>query len=344
MAQDRKRLLIVDDTEIDRIVLRSILQVDFEIDDVDNGNAAFDYITTKGDQLNAILLDISMPNIDGFDVLRFMRDKGITNIPVFLVTAEPTMDNVQKAIEHKIAGFIGKPFNKEDVPRRLRSRLGVVPTYDLKNEETKATAAFIADLDAVYQQYLSNFGKTNERCKTMYDIMKILLTNYEKKPWDIKVTRKSIDLISRAAYFCDIGEMLVPDKRLQNLEGMSRSQELFQSHTILGNSLIRLNRAKSCEYFVEVCSDMCLHHHERFDGQGFPHGLADKSFSLLNQMCRLTDEFVTQHSKYTGNGAKPVKFVIRQLVNNTGMVDPKLCALLEDCEQQLVDYFMKKGT
>lgn len=345
MAQDRKRLLIVDDTEIDRIVLRSILQVDFEIDDVDNGNAAFDYITTKGDQLNAILLDISMPNIDGFDVLRFMRDKGITNIPVFLVTAEPTMDNVQKAIEHKIAGFIGKPFNKEDVPRRLRSRLGVVPTYDLKNEETKATAAFIADLDALYQQYLSNFGRDNERCKTMRDVMKILLTNYEKKPWDIKVTRKSIDLISQAAYFCDIGEMLVPDKRLQNLEGMGRSQELFQSHTELGNNLIRLNRAKSCEYFVEICSDMCLHHHERFDGQGFPHGLAEKSFSLLNQMCRLTDEFVAQHSKFYGNGAKPVKFVIRQLVNNyVGMVDPKLYALLEDCEQQLVDYFMKKGT
>lgn len=345
MAQDRKRLLIVDDTEIDRIVLRSILQVDFEIDDVDNGNAAFDYITTKGDQLDAILLDISMPNIDGFDVLRFMRDKGITNIPVFLVTAEPTRDNVEKAIEHKIAGFIGKPFNKEDVPRRLRSRLGVVPTYDLKNEETKATAAFIADLDAIYQQYLANFGKNNERCKTMYDIMKILLTNYEKKPWDIKITRKSIDLISRAAYFCDIGEMLVPDKRLQNIEGMNRSQELFQSHTILGNNLIRLNRAKSCEYFVEVCSDMCLHHHERFDGQGFPHGLQEKSFSLLNQMCRLTDEFVSQHSKFYGNGAKPVKFVIRQLVNNyVGMVDPKLYALLEDCEQQIVDYFMKKGT
>ena len=345
MAEDRKRLLIVDDTEIDRIILRSILQVDFEVDDVDNGNAAFEYITTKADKLDAILLDISMPNIDGFDVLRFMRDKGVVDVPVFLVTAEPTMDNVQRAIEYKIAGFIGKPFNKEDVPRRLRSRLGVVPTYDLKNEETKATAAFIADLDNVYTQFLTNFGRNAEQYKTLRDVMRILLTNYERKPWDIKVNPKSIDLICQAAYFCDIGEILIPDKRLQNLDGLNRGVDMWQSHPTLGSYLIRLNRAKSCEYFVELCSDMCLHHHERIDGQGFPHGLEGKNYSLFNQMCRLSDEFVHQHSKFYGNGAKPVKFVIRRLVNDyVGMVDPKLYALLEDCEQQIIDYFMKKGT
>ncbi len=345
MAQERKRLLIVDDTEIDRIILKSILNVDFDIEEADNGNSAFEYITTKGDQLDAILLDIAMPHINGFDVLRFMKDKEITQIPVFLMTAEPTLDNVQKAIAHKIAGFIGKPFDREDVPRRLRSRLGVVPTYDLKNEERKATAAYIADLEVLYQKYLSNFGKDDARYQTMKDIMQILLHGYERKQWDIKVNPKSIDLISQAAYFCDIGEMLIPDKRLQNIEGSGRSQELQQSHTMLGDSLLRLNKAKNCEYFVEICSGMCLHHHERFDGQGYPHGLKGKANSLFNQMCRLVDEFVQQRSKFYGNGAKPVKFVIRRLINDyEGMVDPRLYSLLEDCEQQIVDYIVKKDT
>ena len=345
MAQERKRLLIVDDTEIDRLILKSILNADFDVDEADNGNSAFEYITTKGEQLDAILLDISMPHIDGFDVLRFMKDKGVTQIPVFLVTAEPTMDNVQRAIEYKIAGFIGKPFDREDVPRRLRSRLGVVPTYDLKNEERKATAAYIADLEVLYRKYLNNFGRDDTRYRTMSDLMLILLNNYERKQWDIKVNPKSVDLISQAAYFCDIGEMLIPDKRLQNMEGAGRSQEMQQSHTMLGDSLLRLNRAKSCEYFVEICSGMCLHHHERIDGQGYPHGLEGKNNSLFNQMCRLVDEFVQQHSKFYGNGAKPVKFVIRRLINDyEGMVDPRLYSLLEDCEQQIVDYFMKKDT
>ena len=343
MAQERKQLLIVDDTEIDRIILKSILSADFEVAEADNGNAAFECIMTLADELDAILLDIAMPHIDGFDVLRFMKDKGVTNIPVFLVTAEPTRDNVERAIEYNIAGFIGKPFDREDVPRRLRSRLGVVPTYDLKNEETKATAAYVADLEVFYRQYLTNFGRDDSRCRTLSDIMRILLSNYERKQWDIRLNPKSIDLIAQAAYFCDIGEMLIPDRRLQNMEGTGRNQDLQQSHTLLGNRLIRLNRAKSCEYFVEVCSSMCLHHHERFDGQGYPHGLAGKSNSLLNQMCRLADEFVQQRAKFYGNGAKPVKFVIRRLINDyEGMVDPRLTSLLEDCEPQIVDYFLRK--
>ena len=345
MAQERKRLLIVDDTEIDRIILKSILSVDFEIDEADNGNTALEYLITKGDGLSAILLDISMPNIDGFDVLEFMRSKGITDIPVFLVTAEPTMDNVQRAIEHKIAGFIGKPFDREDLPRRLRSRLGVVPTYALKNEERKATSAYIAELELLFQNYLSNFGRDDSRYRTMSDLMRILLNNYERKPWDIRLSAGSTDLICKAAYFCDIGEMFIPDKRLQNMEGLTRSTEMQQAHTRLGNSLIRLNRAKSCEYFVELCSDMCLHHHERFDGQGYPHGLEGKSFSLFNQMCRLVDEFVQERTKFYGNGTKPIKFVVKRLISDyPGMVDPRLNSLLEDCEPQILDYFMKKDT
>ena len=167
MAQERKRLLIVDDTEIDRILLRSCLNVEFEVVEADSGNAAFEYLTTKGDQLDAVLLDISMPHIDCFDVLKFMADKGINSIPVFLITAEPTRDNVEKAIQYKIAGFISKPINREDVMRRLRSRLGVVPDYALRNEELKATLAYISDLKVLYQTYLSNFGRSDESCQNV---------------------------------------------------------------------------------------------------------------------------------------------------------------------------------
>ena len=345
MAQERKRLLVVDDTEIDRIILRRILSEDFEIDEADNGNTAFEYLITKGDTLNAILLDISMPNINGFDVLEFMKTKGLTHIPVFLVTAEPTRDNVERAIEHKIAGFIGKPFDREDLPRRLRSRLGVVPTYALNNEERKATSAYIADLEMLYQNYLANFGRDDARYRTMSDLMRILLNNYERKPWDIRLSAGVTDLICKAAYFCDIGEMFIPDKRLQNMEGLTKSPEMQQGHTRLGSGLIRLNRAKSCEYFVEICADMCLHHHERFDGLGYPHGLEGKNLSLFNQMCRLVDEFMQQRAKFYGNGTKPIKFVVKRLMEDCpGMVDPRLYSLLEDCEPQILDYFMKKDT
>jgi len=342
MALERKELLIVDDTEIDRIILKSILGQDFNIVEANNGNMAFDCITTRSDQLDGILLDLAMPNIDGFDVLRFIADKQLTDIPVFLVTAEPTRENVERALKYNIADFIGKPFDREDVLRRLRSRLGVIPEYGLKNEDLKITWAYIADLEALYKKYLSNFGKDDAHYQIMVDLMRILLINYNKTTRELKMNNDAVELVSKAAYFCDIGEMLIPDKRLQLMSGGASFQDLQQTHPLLGSNLIRLNRSKSCEYFVEICASMCLHHHERWDGKGYPDGIRGKNNSVFNQLCRLVDEFEQMRSKFFGDKARPVKFVVKRLTSENGeMVDSKLYALLEDCEPQIIDYFMK---
>ena len=343
MAQERKRLLIVDDTEIDRIILKSILARDFDILEASSGNMAFEYITTRGDQLDAILLDIAMPHIDGFDVLRFIADKQMTHIPVFLVTAEPTRDNVERAVQYNIAEFIGKPFDREDVIRRLRSRLGVVPEYNLKNEDLKATWAYISDLEAVYKTYLANLGRDDTHYRIMSDLMRILLVNYNKTTRELRMNSDALELVSKAAYFCDIGEMVIPDKRLQIMAaGQTKVQDLQQTHPLMGSRIIRLNRSKNCEYFVEICASMCLHHHERFDGKGYPDGIVGKNNSVFNQLCRLVDEFEQMRSKFFGDKARPVKFVTKRLTGDNGeMVEPKLYALLEDCEPQIVDYFMK---
>lgn len=343
MAQDRKQLLIVDDTEIDRIILKSILARDFDVVEANSGNMAFEFITTRGDQLDAILLDIAMPHIDGFDVLRFIADKQMTYIPVFLVTAEPTRENVERAIQYNIAGFIGKPFDREDVLRRLRSRLGVIPEYDLKNEDLKETWAFIADLEATYKTYLTNLGRDDSHYQIMSDLMRILLVNYNKTTRELRMNNEAVELVSKAAYFCDIGEMLIPDKRLQIMTNGMNFQDLQLNHPLLGSNIIRLNRAKSCEYFVEVCASMCLHHHERYDGKGYPDRIVGKNNSVFNQLCRLVDEFDLMRSKFFGDKARPVKFVIKRLTGDSTneMVEGKLFALLEDCEPQIVDYFMK---
>ena len=345
MAQERKQLLIVDDSEVDRILLKSILAADFDLMEADSGNAAFQYITTSADKLDGILLDISMPHISGFDVLKFMADKNVTDIPVFLVTGEPTKDNVEKAVQYRVAEFIGKPFDRDDIIRRLRSRLGVIPDYDLRKEEQKATASYVADLEALYQQYLSNFGRTDEPCRIRRDLMGILLNGYSRIQRDIKLNANAIQLISRAAYFCDIGEMMIPDKRLQLMTGGTRTEAMQQMHTVLGSNLIRLNRAQTCEYFVEICSSMCLHHHERWDGAGYPHGLVGKSNSDFNQLCRIADEFLHIRAKFGDKSNRPNKLILKRLLNESvGMVSPKITSLLEDSEPQINDYFLKKDT
>lgn len=344
MSQDTKELLIVDDTEIDRIILKSILVREFAVSEASNGTQAFDYITTKREQLDGILLDLSMPHIDGFDVLQFMKDKKIEDIPVFLVTAEPTRDNVERAIQYaNVADFIGKPFDKEDVMRRLRSRLGVVPVFDRARDDMTETWRYISDLEVFYKNYLTSFGKNDEHYRVMTDLMEILLTHYTRTIRSVKLNAEEIKVISKAAYFCDIGEIMIPDKRLQLLSGQTQVKDTQKAHTEFGSSLIRLNRAPKCSFFVEVCAGMCLRHHERFDGKGYPGHIYGKNNSIYNQLCRLVDEFDSLRSKFYGDKGKPVSFVMKRMINdNSGMVAPEVYAMLEDCEKQIFNYFMKK--
>ncbi len=344
MAQEKKRVLIVDDTMVDRIILKSILEADFKIWEADSGNRAFEYITTGGEDLDAILLDLSMPHINGFDVLRFMQEKGMNDIPVFVVTAEPTKDNVEKAFQYKVCDFIGKPFDRDDILGRLRSRLGIIPEYNLSREDLLETTKYISDLEAFYRTYLTNFGKSDAKYRVRSDLMRIMLNTYSRTPRGEYLNPDNILLVSKAAYFCDIGEMLIPDNKPIDQQApvvVTRNRELEDKHTVYGSNFIRMNRAKSCEYFVEICASMCLHHHERYDGRGYPYGIKGKNNSFYNQICRVLDEFEDKRSKFYGDKAKPIKFIVRRLVDdNLGVAGKEVYDLLEECEPLIFDYFL----
>ncbi len=342
MVQDKKRVLIVDDTMVDRMILKSILEADFRVLEADSGNRAFEYITTMGEDLDAILLDLSMPHIDGFDVLKFMKEKNINDIPVFVVTAEPTKHNVEKAFQYNVCDFIGKPFDREDIQGRLRSRLGIIPEYNLIREDLVETTKYIAELETLYRTYLVNFGKSDSCYRVRSDLMRIMLNAYSRTSKGEYLNQDNILLISKAAYFCDIGEMLIPDEKPAELvAGSTKSRELEDKHTIYGSNFIRLNHSKACEYFVEICASMCLHHHERYDGKGYPYGIKGKNNSFYNQLCRVLDEFEEKRSRFYGDKAKPIKYIIRRLVDDDmGVGGREVYKLLEECEPMIFDYFL----
>lgn len=340
MAQDMKKVLIVDDNMVDRTILKAMLEKTFEVIEADSGNKAFEHISTKGGELDAILLDLSMPHIDGFDVLNFMREKGIDEIPVFVVTTEGTKQNVMKAFQYNISGFIKKPFAREDVLERLRSRVGVIPEYDLTKEELLETMNYIDDLKIVYKAYLSNFEKSDIRYKRRSDLMKIMLETYSNMEGGKELNPDSIDLISKAAYFCDIGEMMIPEGRKESRSNASKNQEMEERHTILGSDLIRLNKSRACRYFVEVCASMCLHHHERYDGGGYPYRIKGKRNAIYNQICRVLDELEEKRSKFYDDNAKSIKVIISHVVTDgMSLAGEEVYELLKECEPQIIRYY-----
>ncbi len=121
----RKNILIVDDSEVDRKVLEEILSHDFEVFQVNSGYAALNFLQDKEVSFDAVLLDISMPLLDGFSVLDLMEKYQIKEIPVFLITSEATLKNIQKAAQYNVAEFIRKPFDGNAILKRLKAKLGM---------------------------------------------------------------------------------------------------------------------------------------------------------------------------------------------------------------------------
>ena len=124
MKSIRKTVLIVDDSDADRGVLKNILRNGFNVLEAPSGFAALNVISEKKKELDAIFLDISMPVLDGFTILESMKEKKITNICVFMITSEATKENVEKAAGFHIAGFIKKPYDADDIIERVKQALG----------------------------------------------------------------------------------------------------------------------------------------------------------------------------------------------------------------------------
>ena len=343
MERNERTILIVDDSEIDREILRNILEEEFQVMEAENGFVAIEMVSSRKDEIDAIMLDISMPHISGFDVLRLMQDNGISEIPVFLISAEATKENVIRAAQFNVSEFISKPFDRDDVLQRAKSVLGLTGQYWLTMEDIVHMRQYIEKLETFYKIYFSNFDKIKEEnhYARVRDIMQILLNRYAAKHKE-ELDKEKIEIISKAAYFCDIGSVLVPDKMAAFSKDPERFANLTKNHTKFGNAIIRLGESKRCEFFVSVCSDMCLNHHERYDGTGYPRGIGGKNLSVYSQMCRLADEFDTLFSKLYGENEMQVNLVMKQLLKDHGIASEELLSMFEDCKQNFIAYYTKK--
>ncbi len=336
--KDYKKILIVDDSEIDREILKGILEGEFLTAEASNGYAAFEMILKQGEYLDAIMLDVSMPVLDGFSVLQLMHSKNI-NIPVFMITAEATKENIEKAAMLNVSEFIRKPFDREDVLTRLKAKLGVFEDAVLGIEDIEETNRYIANLMNVYDKFLANTKEDNKHYKRMVGLMRILLNRYSANTFASNLDKEKIEIVSQSAYFCNIGHMLTVRGRSANWDEEEAGVSLADSHTTLGAEIIRINPSKHCTYFVHICSDICTNHHERYDGAGYPGRTSGGNLSVYAQMCSLVERFDILYSKYREHNDLQFDFVVSELAQDRGYVSKDIFTLLTDSKFNVTSYY-----
>lgn len=341
-------LLIVDDSEIDRSILKNILEPVFNTVEATNGYEALKLLENNAkENIDGILLDISMPILDGFAVLKMIREKGL-DIPVVLMTAAPTKETVERGVKYNIAGFFGKPFNPHTVITKLRSIYNAQDEEELPQNEKAAEAPsldidasmlYFAQLKNLYKDYLKNNNRDDLPYIRAASILEVLLEEYAVQTRRPDLDSDHIMLICKAAYFYDIGRMSVPDEVVKNHRPVPAEMSVYEDHAKAGAYIVRLNKDKACSFFIDACAEMCMHHHERYDGAGYPHKLSCGDIVFYTNMLSLCIEFDRLFFVRPDYNDIQFDFIMRELNVEIGRFDPNYIALLNRCRNQIIMYY-----
>ncbi len=302
MEKSEKKILVVDDIKINRLALRELFTQQYDVLEAANGREALALIGEYRERIAAILLDLIMPEMDGFGVLRSMNASGDINfVPVILITGETGDDETLRGYSLGVSDVVTKPFNAEIVYRRVSN---VIDLYAHKNDiEAKLTESreklaeqdlrlkranrFLIDALATTVEF-RNF-ESGEHVKRMSNITKILLTMMND---EYGFPKELVETIADASMLHDIGKIAMPDSVLLKPGALTKEEfEVMKTHPLQGCSILEsLDYVPDKEYY-DYCYDICRHHHERWNGKGYPDGIAGDEISIWAQAASLADVY-----------------------------------------------------
>ncbi len=302
---DKQRVLIVDDEEINRMILDGMFdEEEYDTVQVCNGQDAISQIQANPD-ISLIFLDIIMPLMDGFAVLDYMKEHElIEKIPVILITSETIGDSEDKAYTYGVADVIHKPFYPHIVKKRSRN---IIELYQNKKnmelrlkEQEEALLAQQKEMnennelmiDALSSIVESRSAETGEHTRRIKYYTRLLLKYVMKYFPKYGLTNTQMDLIARASVLHDIGKIGIPDAILLKPGALTGEEyEIMKTHTTIGYDVLqKFYRDKTSE-FARYCYEICRHHHERWDGNGYPDHLAGDDIPLSAQVVAIADVY-----------------------------------------------------
>lgn len=343
--EKRDILLLVDDMEINRIILREVLQKEYRILEAENGEQALMLATNYRKNIAAVLLDIIMPVKDGYQVMEEMGKMGMfSDFPVVIITADNEADSELKAFDLGASDIIGKPFEPYVVKRRVQN---IIELYkyrqnleDLVEEQSvrllKSNEVMIDTLSSVIEYRSMESGQHILRIRMF---TKILLEDVSKSYQEYGLTDKEIDMIVSASAMHDIGKIAIPDAILNKPGPLTKEEfEIIKTHSVKGCEILSgLGRLEDKEY-QKFVYNICRYHHERWDGMGYPEGLKGESIPICAQVVGLADVYDALTSDRVYKKALAPQRAYNMILNGEcGQFSPKLLESFKNVKDQFAD-------
>lgn len=344
-------VLIVDDDEMNRAILDNLFCDTYQIDEAENGQVGLTKILTAPDIYCAILLDVIMPEMDGMEVLRHLHRQRITSrIPVFLITAEASDNTMKEAYRLGVMDVISKPIVPYIVQRRINS---VIELFRARKELNNVVRQQQSELLLQAQQIINlnqgmikslataiefRDGESGEHVQRIHDITGFLLRCTELGEG---LQEEDIEQIALASIMHDVGKIAIPDAILNKPGRLTPEEfEIMKTHTIQGAQLLQripqLHDSKSYQYAY----DIARHHHERWDGKGYPDGLKGDEITIWAQVVSLADVYDALTCKRVYKNAFPREKVLQMIRDGEcGQFNPKLLDCFFSVEKRLSELY-----
>ena len=342
MIPEKQKILIVDDSEMNRAILTGILDDGYDFLEAENGLQALDVLRAHRD-ISLVLLDIVMPELDGFGVLSVMSEQHwIDQTPVIMISAESDSMLVERAYQLGATDYISRPFDKSVVRRRVINTLMLygkqkhlmrMITEQVYRRE-KSNRLMTGILSHIVEFRNAESGPHVQHIQT---VSELLLRQLARKTDRYTLTEDDIALISTASALHDIGKISIPDSILNKPGKLTAEEfEVVKTHAAVGASILQNLPMTQDEPLIQVAYQICRWHHERYDGHGYPDGLVGDQIPITAQVVSLADVYDALTGERCYKKAYPHETAVRMIQNGEcGVFNPLLIECLLDIQDQL---------
>ena len=339
----KETILIVDDSALNRMVLIEILgKENYTFLEAENGQQAVELLDCHP-EVDLLLLDITMPEIDGFGVLEAMNQyHWIEETPVIMISAEDSYTFVERAYDLGASDYITRPFDARVVCRRVSNTLTlyakqkrlVQMVAEQVYEKEKVSNTMISILSHIVEFRNNESGLHVVHIRT---ITELLLRRLRKKTDRYPLTEADISLISTASALHDIGKINIPEQILNKPGRLTKEEfEIIKTHSAVGEHMLRQIPFNQNEPLVKVAREICRWHHERWDGRGYPDGLKGDEIPISAQVVSLADVYDALTSERCYKAAFDHETALNMIVNGEcGAFNPLLLECLMDGADQI---------
>ena len=342
-VEEKPQILLVDDSEMNRLILAEILQGDYRILEAKDGRECMDALQAEAGNIALVLLDINMPVMDGFEVLKAMNaNHTIEDIPVIMISSDDSDAAIRRSYELGASDYVNRPFDARIVYRRVTNTIKLYAKQrrlvQMVSDQIRARENNTDMLVGVLSHIVEfRNGESGAHVRHIRIITELLLHRLLEISSQYPITAEQQDNIPLASALHDIGKIGIDEKILNKPGKLTPEEfEVIKTHSMLGAEMLHQLENFNEQPLLQTAYEITRWHHERWDGRGYPDGLKGDAIPISAQLVALADVYDALTSERCYKKAFSHEKAVQMILNGEcGAFNPLLLQCLTDVQTDL---------